>query len=93
MSFDEWYVNTNNGTARDAYKAGAQSRQAEVDALNAMGEMSEQKIEELVLVNIELQKRIDKALMQLDEFHKKSLLSEPAVILDCIKILKGEENE
>ncbi|HEY4537090.1 MAG TPA: hypothetical protein VIG45_01390 [Erysipelothrix sp.] len=46
----------------DHFEAGAASRQGEVDALNALGEMSEQKIDDLALRNIELQKRIDSAL-------------------------------
>lgn len=57
--FDEWYKETGSLLPRRAYMAGAASRQAEINALSALGEMSEQKIDDLVLRNIELQKRID----------------------------------
>ena len=56
QSFDEWM----NPHQRECFEAGAQSRQAEIDALSALGEMSEQKIDDLVKRNIELQKTVDK---------------------------------
>lgn len=59
QGFDEWFKETGSLLPRRAYMAGAASRQAEINALSALGEMSEQKIDDLVLRNIELQKRLD----------------------------------
>lgn len=66
QSFNDWLEDNPNKSYANiyelglvAFEAGAASRQAEIDALNALGEMSEQKIDDLVLRNIELQKQID----------------------------------
>lgn len=85
-NFDEWFeqnywqLSADKNEAKDTFKAGAASRQAEIGALNALGEMSEQKIDDLVLRNIELQKRIDEALEALQD----------GSFNYCEKILKGK---
>lgn len=90
-SFDEWYVGTNNGTAKDAYKAGAESRQAEIDELNnefetmrGMHESVSLYADELINERDELQKRIDDALGELIVYENISVAR---------KILKGEQND
>ena len=72
MGFDEWYLPKKHflddceSGYFECYEAGAASRQAEVDALSALSEMSEQKIDDLVLRNIELQKNFDNALKTIE---------------------------
>ncbi len=66
-SFDEWYrearkVNDFGFTDKDFYEAGAESRQAEIDELQAM-------YEKQGLYAFELQKRIDKLIPLLERYN------------------------
>lgn len=92
QSFDDYLKNNNpingNYSAQDLFKAGAQSRQAEIDGLGALSEMSEQKIDDLVLRNIKLQKRIDEALKEIE-----SGITGKHHVSYIAKILKGESND
>ena len=92
-SFDEWMVDAESWSERDAYEAGQQSKQAEIDELQL--KLSE---DSRVLHNVidierkkceELQARIDGALKELE-------------LLNCyrtgnsdnaINILKGNKDE
>ena len=67
---------------------GAASRQGEVDALNALGEMSEQKVDDLVLRNTELQKRIDRVVHILTYTNHAST----PLCDELGEILKGQNN-
>ena len=64
-------------------------KQAEIDGLNALGEMSEQKIDDLVLRNIELQKRIGDVLNTIEPSEEISHM----LYRKVYKILKGDRNE
>lgn len=91
QSFEEFlaergYMLGYNHDYQVAFNYGAQSRQGEIDAINALNEMSEQKIDDLVLRNIELQKRIDDALEILSKMKHNGAYR-------AIDILKGESNE
>ena len=98
MSFEEWKnKNLAKGESKtwiewcgEAYEAGAASQQGEVDALNALGEMSEQKVDDLVLGNIELQKRIDDAVMY---FECMPILYQTENYELGMKVLKGQNND
>lgn len=94
QGFDEYQKSDsamcmNNDYNRKIYEAGAASRQAEINALSALGEMSEQKIDDLVLRNIELKKRIDDALDYVFGLYCTGDLDTERLE----NILKGESNE
>ena len=77
----------------DHFEAGAASRQSEVDALNALGEMSEQKVDDLVLGNIELQKRIDSALKLIKAWDDQTYRDDAYQLIGEVEeILKGQIN-
>ena len=90
-SFDEWMVDAESWSERDAYEAGQQSKQAEVDELRL--KLSE---DSRVLHNVidierrkceELQKRIDRAVEHIEDYYGVVELS---MIVD---ILNGDTNE
>lgn len=95
QSFEDWIKQSgfkaSEHSRRDAFEAGAASRQAEIDSLSTLNEMSEQKIDDLVLRNIELQKRIDKAMKYVSESPLKDVSRR--AMLNFLDILKGESNE
>ena len=98
-SFDEWYreakkLNNDGFSAKDFFKAGQQSKQAEVDELQL--KLSE---DSRVLHNVidierkkceELQKRIDESIYDLQ--HIESAMWEEQVE-HVLRILKGNTNE
>ena len=92
--FDDWFDKqdiedwTNKKYMLRAYEAGVASRQGEVDALNALGEMSEQKVDDLVLRNTELQKRIDRVVHILTYTNHAST----PLCDELGEILKGQNN-
>lgn len=97
-SFDEWFNTYENlqcdkDACEDAFEAGQQSKQAEVDELQL--KLSE---DSRVLHNVidierrkceELQKRIDEALKELEYIHFYKTQNSN----DAIKILKGNSHE
>ena len=95
--FDERIYKKSNGddfdcdfvqTCFDHFEAGVASRQGEVDALSALGEMSEQKVDDLVLRNTELQKRIDRVVHILTYTNHAST----PLCDELGEILKGQNN-
>ena len=94
-SFDEWRNKqrneVNSYTERDAYEAGQQSKQAEVDKLN-------QRIKELELINFDSELHFDAAKEKIDVLQKRIDKALNAVWNDkcshiVIDILKGNTNE
>lgn len=95
-SFDDWYRQARDVTAEAGWKAGAQSRQSEVDELTGKLKNSEYLRDEhlearrrLYKDNCELQKRIDDAT----DFLNSSNANDEYYVLQAIKILKGAANE
>lgn len=87
------------------HEAGQQSRQAEVDELrkNFNNALKTIEIQQRFLDGAdgankiltsqasELQKRIDEALIELEEAYRKGIIQKPRCIIDSMKILKGEQ--
>ena len=81
---------------KDYYEAGAASRQGEVDELRSQLDAAEEMIDminaELIKNKHELQKRIDEALVEIEEYYYTDGMSD-LVFSDIAIILKGNQND
>ena len=98
QSFDEWRLEQdrirNDYDAENAWYAGAQSRQVEIDELKATIVKYEAGLRKnkankhkILAKNIELQKRVDEALRHMVDHGGYDYLTH------VINILKGKEND
>ena len=96
-SFDEWMVDAESWSERDAYEAGQQSQQAKIDAITKQRD-SFIKAHHITMNDVcehkakidELQSRVDEALNMLC---KLQYSSSERIYNDVGNILKGNKDE
>lgn len=102
MGFDRWF-NKNHAVktaysdlyivgARKGFEAGAVSRQAEIDKLKQALNSALQANENVCLERDDLQKRIDKALIEINIYYDSDGM-EDICLCDVDDILKGKKDE
>lgn len=99
-SFDEWFkeekerypLKLDSVSCRKGYKAGQQSRQAEIDELKWMLKNSNGQADEFCKKSNELQKRIDEAVKCMEQ-NKPSFPMDFKHAIDALSILKGKQDD